>query len=586
MVPKRSTVVRAFPIICFCLMFRIFTIREVKRREELQEVEVRKEEEMQHPVSAEVYDESSNFQLVSGDDHVSETPYIQDGVKYKQSRSSGQPHIVLSNSVLTEDSSRANSIPERYRNSASNVFPVQNEKHKSNKSKDTLEGIDHSTIEKPRSFEDPFPLWMRITDVLYTYSAFWDHREDLPDGPVVRILGIMKYRAAVVERIAQFKWTGVVKEGALNCSCHLWYTGQQQPQVGVLKGFVFEEALKELVGTFFLCYPESLMHNKSNSDLLSTDSSINSSKVTHIPYAVSLVPEGSINSSHKLIYLSNSRMTPAHSPVTGDSSAICVRPLFGPYSDLQDITQFVSYYKEVMNVSYFYFYDLAIDRKVKELLSSFSKEIIVIKILPWNIPTSDWDELWDLGSLTALNDCVYRTSGHHRHVAVVDLDEFIVPMLPAADLEDVYHNILKFKRGQQGDAALVNNAFFCHEFMKNFNKDEEPFPIFQFTQREARLWPATSRSKMIIIPEAIVSMGHHMVHNFLLKRSKNQASPKTVSVLHHYRTCVDLRLGIHGKGSPVLKQETIKDASMLKHKRAILASRLVDIYRNFTMQDT
>lgn len=424
----------------------------------------------------------------------------------------------------------------------------------------------------------PQPVWLRITDDLYTYSAFWDYRPGLPAGPVVRVVGMLRYRRELVENVG-YRWTGVVKDHMMNSSCYLWYRDHEEPEEGILKAFIFEEGLKIFVGTYFLCHPKAFgpVSSEGNSSSTSGSSDTQGSSNQLLPYAVSILPRDVVSAPHRLIYLSE---TPSSGFTVNSNTSVCVRPLHGPYSDLQAITQFLAYYHTVLGVSHFYFYDLAVNVKVKELFVALGGEI-VIQVLPWNLPTTKWEELWDLGSLAALNDCVYRSLGRHRYVAIVDLDEFIVPRAPAAGLAQLYHSVLKHKNGQEGDAALILNAFFCYDFKDNVDAYNYTFPIFRYTRREARLWPPKSRSKMILAPEYIVSVGHHMVHNFLLNTSKNCGSPKHLSVLHHYRACADLRLGVHAKGSLVLDQETMKDMAMMKYKRTVFNSRIVKLYRNY-----
>jgi hypothetical protein len=45
-------------------------------------------------------------------------------------------------------------------------------------------------------------------------------------------------------------------------------------------------------------------------------------------------------------------------------------------------------------------------------------------VLPWNLPVHD---VWDLAMTTATNDCLYRSMGRYKYVAIIDLDEFLMP---------------------------------------------------------------------------------------------------------------------------------------------------------------
>ncbi|XP_042216823.1 uncharacterized protein LOC121862575 [Homarus americanus] len=565
MIYRRRIVRRFLPFVCCFLLLRIFVIRE--------DGGVPREELRRRPVPGDDQEGGGGRGALRKD--VTHHTYS------RSQASEGQLSDAPALSPSLEDH-QPSQPPLRYRNSVSEGSALAGEGLGDTEgNKHEVQGLERTTTTSLNSW----PLWMRVTDDLYTYSAFWDSRKDLVDGPVVRVLGMLRYRKELVKEGPGYRWTGEVKDGLLNCSCFLWYRERKQPQEGQLKAFIYEEGLKTFVGTFLLCYPPAPKYGGSSGETsLNGSLSVEPVSEASIPYGVSFPPHNTLQGHPKLIYLNNYEKISSVSSTKSNTSAVCVRQLFGPYIDLRGITQFIAYYTTVLRVSHFYFYDQAINIKVKELLRLFNSKDVTIHILPWNVPVNNNEDLWDLGSLTALTDCVYRSSGRHTHLAMVDLDEFIVPRTPAADLGELYHNILTPKQGEVGDAALVPNVFYCSDFKENAEEHEELFQIFQFKQREARLWPSKSRSKMIVIPEAVISVGHHMIHHFLKKTSKNQASHRSVSILHHYRTCGNLRLGRHATGSLVLDQETMKDAAMIKYKKAILTSRTVAIYRKFIHQ--
>lgn len=48
-------------------------------------------------------------------------------------------------------------------------------------------------------------------------------------------------------------------------------------------------------------------------------------------------------------------------------------------------------------------------------------------MLPWQLNMKSQKEIRTEGLFAALNDCLYRGMYKYSHVAMVDLDEFIVP---------------------------------------------------------------------------------------------------------------------------------------------------------------
>ncbi|CAL4198178.1 unnamed protein product, partial [Meganyctiphanes norvegica] len=466
------------------------------------------------------------------------------------------------------------------------------------KSKNKYQNLKLKLESTQKIWDEPRPTWLRISDDLYLYSAFWDPRDLVEGGPVARVLGIIRYNKDMMVKEYGVRKTGFIKDDWLPYSCYLWYKSHRT--VGQLKAFMFEEGLKAYVGTYFLCYPTN-----------NTDNTTKQIDASETPYAVSIFPKNVTDYPNKIIYLINNykeskgNLINVHNilvnrtSVKSDNSSfinadvsVCVRALFGPYDDIQGMVQFISYYNIILGIKHFYFYELAVSSRVRKWFSILKNFDIHVHLLPWNLPTGNWEELWDFGSLTAINDCNYRSAGRHKFTIFVDLDEFLVPKAEIKSIHHMYQQILKHKRGTFGDTALIPNVFFCEEFedfqnnkesideqQKNATKGEDIFPIFKYTKREGRLWPPKVRSKMIVVPDTVISVGHHMVHHFVKKDFSNRASPKLFSALHHYRSCEGLRHGIHATGSKVLDTTTVNDKSIFKFKSKVMGSALVQSYK-------
>lgn len=50
-----------------------------------------------------------------------------------------------------------------------------------------------------------------------------------------------------------------------------------------------------------------------------------------------------------------------------------------------------------------------------------------VTMLPWDLRMRSQKEIRTEGLFAALNDCLYRNMYRHQYVALIDLDEFIVP---------------------------------------------------------------------------------------------------------------------------------------------------------------
>lgn len=61
------------------------------------------------------------------------------------------------------------------------------------------------------------------------------------------------------------------------------------------------------------------------------------------------------------------------------------------------------------------------------VLTSANYQRPTVSILPWNLRMRSQKEIRTEGLFAALNDCLYRTMFRYKYLALVDLDEFIVP---------------------------------------------------------------------------------------------------------------------------------------------------------------
>ena len=415
---------------------------------------------------------------------------------------------------------------------------------------------------------DDLSAWLQISSDIYIYSAYWENRKEIENAPFVKTIGMIRYNETHLIKEHNIRWTGIVKNGSLEISCYLWYGNQISPVKGEVQAFVFEEAHTTFVGAFINCIDASTHSNSS------TDAKTNKL----IPYAVSFVPNDISNYPHKLIHIANLK----YPKNKGNFYSVCVRPLYGPFNDSKSLIQFLIYYKLVLNIDKFYFYEFALTLNIKKILQELRILGLEIELLKWNLPTGNWDELWDFGSLASLNDCLYRTLvDGFNYTLFVDIDEFIVPRVKEDMIKDIYSKTLKQKRGILGDAVMVLNGFFCSDFKNDKSTSlntNEILPIFKYIKREGRLWPPKERSKLIIQPSYVISVGHHMVHKFVNSKLKNHPSPKTLSALHHYRLCGDLRHGIHNNGPKVIEGILDTDKSIFKFKNRILNSNLYKYY--------
>uniref|UniRef100_A0A1A9W2J7 Glycosyltransferase family 92 protein n=1 Tax=Glossina brevipalpis TaxID=37001 RepID=A0A1A9W2J7_9MUSC len=171
-----------------------------------------------------------------------------------------------------------------------------------------------------------------------------------------------------------------------------------------------------------------------------------------------------------------------------------------------------------------------------------------IQILPWDLRMRSQTEIRTEGLFAALNDCLYRSMYRYKYLALVDLDEFIVPRYNDTLIELI--NSLSYRfRNRNAGAYSFQNAFFYLQFADDplVSRFKSPVTVEMaqlraalLTQRKTRrrykLNPQKQRSKYICKPEATVEAGNHFVWEFIPGRGSLNVAP-TEAILQHYRVC-------------------------------------------------
>ena len=149
--------------------------------------------------------------------------------------------------------------------------------------------------------------------------------------------------------------------GAFQLTCESEYDGGDR-EVMDYEAVVFEEGGEQFAATFFLCYP-------------------------HQP----LTP------THVIISTGNSSTRLVAQKVQGEDSkegkaAVCVRPLFGPYDNLGQMAQFISFYSQVLGVSTFSFPVMEVSQRIELFLAQAQASGTALELTDWNLPPllRDW----------------------------------------------------------------------------------------------------------------------------------------------------------------------------------------------------
>lgn len=414
--------------------------------------------------------------------------------------------------------------------------------------------------------------WSRLSDEIYVLSAYYEARP-VENAPFVRIVTISKYKEEKLVRksIREFSPKSYGAD-AFDVKCKVIFedgsvgADWKSPEI-----VIFDERGELFAATYINCpigsddIPKQVL-------LSSADNSIK------IPVKPGLGAAGNYNNKQ-----------------VNNQTAVCVRALYGPYNNANQVGQFINFYSSVLGANMFRFYLLDVTDKIKyllgELQGSSPHHGITITVVDWDLPTSlqDWEAVWDYGALALLSDCVYSAMEQYGYAYIVDLDEFVVPnmKIPQANTPSFMDLIDQFKRApvnKSSHSYLFKNSFFCGEFNNetiNGSITDENFDIFKIPFREDFIWSYQLRAKMLVRTKEVVGVGHHMIHSWVRGNvSFNTPVPHQVALLHHYRNCEGVNGGFAELGKPVLKQNRVKDKSIYKYKQLLEQTEIHQILQN------
>lgn len=109
-------------------------------------------------------------------------------------------------------------------------------------------------------------------------------------------------------------------------------------------------------------------------------------------------------------------------------------------------------YHQLIGVEHFYLYNhLSIDH-YEEVLAEYIKNGSV-ELIQWEKPASNWEE-WDKIQIAAYRDAVKRSKNKTRWLAILDIDEFVVPS------EDNLRTLLKRYENEKLGGICAMWSFF------------------------------------------------------------------------------------------------------------------------------
>lgn len=199
-------------------------------------------------------------------------------------------------------------------------------------------------------------------------------------------------------------------------------------------------------------------------------------------------------------------------------------------------------FNKILGADLFVFYNYSINWNVDVILEYYRQQGI-IEIVQWHLPVKvdTWSKKWKpeihyFGQLPALNDCLHRNAQRSTYIVFQDLDEFIIPR-KGYSWNDMMKNLPTDK-----NVYIFRNAFFRKDWPNNilpFIRKELAIKYRATTllksRREKKILEYLRRSKYIVKPKAIDTVGIHNVYRYKDGKTSVHYVEAKYGLLHHYR---------------------------------------------------
>ena len=142
-----------------------------------------------------------------------------------------------------------------------------------------------------------------------------------------------------------------------------------------------------------------------------------------------------------------------------------------------------------------------------------------VSLFQWNLPLKSQKDIRTEAMFTAMNDCTLRSVGRFDLLAIVDVDEFILPV-KASNLSEMMAKKLSIYP-QVGSYVFPNVFHYLYwenttsdvqQYWSSKNNQELPYLVTQMKlQRVKTPHKNGQRSKYLIRPENALMVGNHVV---------------------------------------------------------------------------
>ncbi len=287
---------------------------------------------------------------------------------------------------------------------------------------------------------------------LYLYSAFLDDRDKNPNGSVIRILAVSD---------------SLLEITSVSITCQIWFEKETKPQFQSsvnFKHIKIEKATLDVNGLsayFFTCR-------------------IPSSHQGLVPLAVSVVEDQCHTPTNMLRITYKKSVNKDIQKTSGSENiGVCVKGLNDHKT--HRLIEWIELIR-VMEVSKFHVYHTEISRETEAVLEYFHRKRI-LDAVPGTLPILDVNDNNAKQTIEALflNDCLYRNMYLFYYLAILDIDQIVVPKKDKSWPEMMRNiKLTASKKRDNVDFASINfrNTYFMdHMLVKHLELDDTPMGL-------------------------------------------------------------------------------------------------------------
>lgn len=266
------------------------------------------------------------------------------------------------------------------------------------------------------------------------------------------------------------------------------------------------------------------------------------------PDTVSLVADGQQMPANVLPIISES-----HSNRT---FTVCVSPLHSRYSKAYQLVEVVEV-NLLLGADHFFFYNYSANWNVDAVLNHYQSHGLAT-VIQWPLPLVLQDnqryQIHYYGQIAMLNDCLKRNHGASRHVLFHDMDELIIPKSHKS-WKDMLNSLPANMSAYMFRSSyfhlewpnVESNSMLTNKIAKRYKAN-----AFLKQYREERVFRPNIRSKYLVDPLQVHSVGIHRVWEFR-DGGRQYFVPPKVALVHHYREGILERQNSRLKDNSTLK---------------------------------